>query len=175
MRYGSHFSEKMKNYLLFGGISKEEYDQVQKPVAEANHKALTYWSVLVSFFWIYCLLMSLEAEDYKMCRPAYAISLGCCILTFLYSRFLAKRFPDTLSLFKFIFRFSLLAGGVGIAVCQWNLRSLTMFAVAIILHSGYGPGKEYYFSGNLFVGAWKLHIVFCLRISDRQRDQQGTL
>ena len=132
MRYGSHFSEKMKNYLLFGGISKEEYDQVQKPVAEANHKALTYWSVLVSFFWIYCLLMSLEAEDYKMCRPAYAISLGCCILTFLYSRFLAKRFPDTLSLFKFIFRFSLLGGGIGIAVCQWNLRSLTMFAVAII-------------------------------------------
>ena len=53
----------MRNYLLFGGIRKEEYDQVKKPVAEANHKALTYWSVLVSLFLIYCILTSLKAED----------------------------------------------------------------------------------------------------------------
>ena len=132
MQYGSRFSEKMRNYLLFGGIRKEEYDQVKKPVGEANHKALTYWSVLVSFFWIYCLLMSLKAEDYGMCRPAYAAALGVCIFSFLCSRFVVPKFPDTLSLFKFIFRLSLLGGGVGIAVCQWNLRSLTMFAVAII-------------------------------------------
>lgn len=132
MKYGSRFSEKLKNYLFYGGISREKHDQVKGPVAEANHKALTYWSVLVSFFWIYCLLMSLKAEDYAMCRPAYAIALGICVFSFLCSRFLVTRFPDTLSLFKFIFRLSLLGGGVGIAVCQWNLRSLTMFAVAII-------------------------------------------
>lgn len=132
MKHRFPSSEKIKNHLFFGGISKEEYDQVKKPVAEANHKALTYWSVLVSFFWIYCLIMSLNAEDYAMCRPAYAIALGACIFSFLCSRFLVTRFPDTLSLFKFIFRLSLLGGGVGIAVCQWNLRSLTMFAVAII-------------------------------------------
>ena len=132
MQYGSRFSEKMRNYLLFGGIRKEEYDQVKKPVAEANHKALTYWSVLVSFFWIYCLLMSLKAEDYGMCRPAYAVALGVCVFSFICSRFVVPKFPDTLSLFKFIFRLSLLGGGVGIAVCQWNLRSLTMFAVAIV-------------------------------------------
>ena len=132
MQKGSRFAEKMKNYLLFGGISKEEYDQVHPSVAAANHKSLTYWSVLVSFFWIYCLVMSLNAEDYKMCRPAYAAALGVCIFVFLCSRFVLPKYPDTIFLFKFIFRFSLLAGGVGIAVCQWNLRSLTMFAVAII-------------------------------------------
>ena len=76
MQKGSRFAEKMKNYLLFGGISKEEYDQVHPSVAAANHKSLTYWSVLVSFFWIYCLVMSLNAEDYKMCRPAYTAALG---------------------------------------------------------------------------------------------------
>ena len=132
MKPGSNFPEKMKEYLLYGGISREDFRQVRKPVAEANHKALTYWSVLVSFFWIYCLLMSLKAEDYAMCRPAYAAALGICIFSFLCSHFAVPRFPDTLTVFKFIFRFSLLGGGVGIAVCQWNLRSLTMFAVAII-------------------------------------------
>ena len=79
--------------------------------------------------------MSLNAADYAMCRPAYAIALGSCIFTFLCSRFVIPRYPDTLSLFKFFFRLSLLGGGIGIAVCQWNLRSLTMFAVAIIAPS----------------------------------------
>ena len=132
MKDRSRLSEKIKSYLLYGGMSKAEYDQVKMPVAEANHKALTYWSVLVSFFWIYCLVMSLNAADYAMCRPAYIIALVCCILSFLCSRFLVTRYPDTISLFKFFFRLSLLGGGIGIAVCQYNLRSLTMFAVAII-------------------------------------------
>ena len=42
------------------------------------------------------------------------------------------RFPKTLPLFKYFFRLTLLGGGIGIAVCQPNLRSLTLFAVAII-------------------------------------------
>ena len=126
------FSERLKNYLRYGSISKAEYDQVHEPVAEANHKALTYWSVLVSFFWIYCLLMSLKAPDYAMCRPAYFAALMTCIFSFICSRFVVTRFPNTLTLFKFIFRLSLLGGGIGIAVCQWNVRSLTLFAVAII-------------------------------------------
>lgn len=132
MKDRSHLLDQIKKYLLYGGIGKEEYDQVRKPIAEANHRALTYWSVLVSFFWIYCLLMSIKAADYAICRPAYAVALCVCILSYLSSRFLVTRFPDTLPLFKFIFRLSLLGGGVGIAVCQWNLRSLTMFAVAIV-------------------------------------------
>jgi diguanylate cyclase (GGDEF)-like protein len=45
------------------------------------------------------------------------------------------RFPKTLPVFEFLFRFSLLGGGIGIAVCQPHLRSLTLFAVAIILPS----------------------------------------
>lgn len=132
MKDRSRLLKRTKEYLLYGGIKKEDYDHVQKPISEANHKALTHWSILVSFFWIYCLLMSLKAADYAMCRPAYAVALSVCIISYLSSRFLVTRFPDTLPLFKYIFRLSLLVGGVGIAVCQWNLRSLTMFAVAIV-------------------------------------------
>ena len=124
--------KKIKSVLFYCGSDKEEFGQVKQQVAEANLKALKYWSVLVSFFWIYCIVMSFRADDYRMCRPAYIISLSLCIFSYLCSRFLATRFPNTISLFKFIFRLSLLGGGVGIAVCQWNLRSLTMFAVGII-------------------------------------------
>ena len=132
MKDRQRFSERLKNYLRYGSIRKEEYDQVHDPVAEANHKALTYWSVLVSIFWIYCLLMSLKAPDYAVCRPAYFAALAVCVISFLCSRFVVTRFPKTLPLFKFIFRLGLLGGGIGIAVCQWNVRSLTFFAVAIV-------------------------------------------
>ena len=124
--------EKIKNNLFYTGIDKNAFKQIQNEVAAANLKALKYWSVLVSVFWIYCICMSFFARDYKMCRPAYIISLCSCIFSFLCSHFFIPRFPKTLPLFKFIFRLSLLGGGIGIAVCQWNLRSLTLFAVALI-------------------------------------------
>ncbi len=126
---------KIKNSLLYGGISKKEYDQVHDLIAEANYKSLQYWTSLVSMFWIYCLLMSLKAEDYAMCRPAYAIALGLCIFTYVSARLLVPRFPKTLPVLTCFFRLSLLGGGIGIAVCQWNVRSLTLFAVAIIAPS----------------------------------------
>ena len=127
-----NFLLTLKNHLLFGGINKKEYDQVRAPIAQANAKALRYWSILVSFFWIYCLVMSIAAADYARCRIAYAVSLGFCIFTFLCTQFVVKHYPKTLNLFMYIFRLSLLGGGIGIAVCQWDVRSLTLFAVAII-------------------------------------------
>ena len=132
MKNKQRFSERLKSYLFYGSIRKAEYNQVHEPVAEANHKALTYWSVLVSVFWIYCLLMSLRAPDYARCRTAYLSALTTCVFSFLCSRFVVTRYPKTLILFKFIFRLGLLAGGIGIAMCQPDVRSLTLFAVAII-------------------------------------------
>ena len=132
MKDKPRFGERLKSYLFYGSLPKEEYVQVLESVARANHKALTYWSVLVSLFWIYCLLMSLKAPDYALCRPAYLAALLVCVFCFLCSRFVVPRFPNTLTVFKFIFRLGLLGGGIGIAVCQWNMRSLTLFAVAIV-------------------------------------------
>lgn len=124
--------KKIKKDLFYCGIEKSEYEQVYNDIAAANHKALTYWSVLVSFFWIYCLIMSLFKDDYAVCRPAYAISLSCTVFSFICSRFIVTKFPSTLAFFKFFFRLSLLGGGIGIALCQSDVRSLTLFAVAII-------------------------------------------
>ena len=123
---------KFYNYLRYGGIDKKEYEQIKDSVAQANHKSLNYWSVLVSLFWIYCIVMSFFAPDYHRCRPAYIYSLAACVIIFFCSRFLVTRFPKSLQLFKFIFRLSLLGGGIGIAICQPDVRSLTMFVVAII-------------------------------------------
>ena len=104
--------EKIKNYFLYAGADKKQVDQIQDQIAAANLKALRYWSILVSLFWIYCLCMSLAAKDYERCRPAYLISLCSCVFIFLCTCFLIPRFSKALRLFKFIFRLSLLGGGI---------------------------------------------------------------
>ncbi len=124
--------EKLKNNFLYAGVSKEQFKQVQSQLEAANLKSLRYWSVLVSIFWIYCLCMSLFSTDYERCRTAYFISLCACIFSLLCSVFLLPRFSKLLWMFKFFFRLSLLGGGIGIAVCQWDLRTITLFAIAII-------------------------------------------
>lgn len=121
----------IKNYFLYLG-DKDEYKQIHSQVAEANLKSLRYWSVLVSVFWVYCIVMSFFVKDYSQCRPAYIISLGACAVTYFCALFIIPVFPKTLPLFRFFFRLSLLGGGIGIAVCQPDVRSLTLFAVAII-------------------------------------------
>ena len=126
---------KIASILLYGGLSREEYQRVKEPVAESNLRALTYWSVLVCVFWLYCLAMSLRAEDYALCRPAYTTALSLCILSYFFARYLVPRFPQALVPCMSFFRLSLLGGGIGIAVCQPDMRSLTIFAVSIMLPS----------------------------------------
>lgn len=126
------FFDKIKSVLLYCGTGEKEFKQVQSQVAAANHKSLMYWTILVSAFWVYCIIMSFFVKDYEMCRISYIISLGTCAFSYLCSRFLVPRFPKSLTLFKFLFRLTLIGGGIGIAVCQPYLRTITLFAIAII-------------------------------------------
>ena len=188
------FFEKVKNYLLYAGNDKEMFKQVKGQIDAANLKALRYWTVLVSFFWIYCLCMSLVAKDYKMCRPAYIISLCTCIVIYLCSRFVIPRFPNTLRLFKYLFRLSLLGGGIGIAVCQPDLRSAVAhfvcrrdhFSLHFYRQHGLFPGRsslracplyplgqKHDLPGYLLLGTGQLHVVLRFRTADRKLDQQG--
>ena len=125
------YREKIESVLFYGGISKEAYERVKQPVTESNQRAFKHWSALACFFWCYCLLMSLRAEDYTLCRPAYIVSLAVCIVTYLCYQLVMPRFPQALPVFVCLLRLSLLFGGIGIAICQ-NNRTLLLFAIAFM-------------------------------------------
>ena len=125
----------LKNILFYGGISEEAYERVRGPVAESNRRLLMYTAGLVSLFWLYCLLMSLKDPAYTLCREAYAAALVISIASFLYPRCLEKLLPRLLPVVIQVFKLSLVGAGVWIAVCQWDVRTITMFTTAIIVPS----------------------------------------
>ena len=53
---------KIESFLFYGGISREDYQQVKEPVGEDNRWSLVAWSVCAALFWIMSLLMSLNSE-----------------------------------------------------------------------------------------------------------------
>ena len=97
------FFEKIKKYIFYGGIDKKEFKQIHSQVAAANLKLLRYWSVLVSVFWIYCIIMSFFAKDYEMCRPAYIVSLCSCIVSFFLLQVFGAEIPEDTSLVQILF------------------------------------------------------------------------
>ena len=64
------WKEKLRQNLLYGGLKREDYEQVRETVAEHNRSATATWSTVLGGFWIYCLLMSLGDPAYANCRIA---------------------------------------------------------------------------------------------------------
>ena len=124
---------KAREDLLYGGLSREDYTQIRETVGEHNRHTLVIWSAVAGTFWIYCLFMSLNDKAYEQCRVVYAIALGCCILTMILGAFPAVRFRAIRFPLLVLFDMAFLGAGVGIAVCQPDARSITMFVSVILV------------------------------------------
>ena len=128
MRYAG----KLRRELLYGSLSREDFAMVREAVTEHNRKALVTWSLVLGGFWIYCLLMSLNNYDYNRCRLVYAGGLAACVVTLLYGLLLADRVKRLREPATVFFRMAFLVAGVGIACCQPDVRSITLFVSVII-------------------------------------------
>jgi len=125
--------ERIIRNLFYGGLSKEEYDRIREPVLEHNRHSLVTWSAVAGGFWIYCLFMSLASEAYANCRIVYAFGLVCCIFTMFCAAFPAVRFPKMRFPLLVLFDIAFLGCGIGIAIYQPDVRSITMFVAVIIV------------------------------------------
>ena len=124
---------KAAENLLYGGLSKEDYTQIRETVGEHNRHAMVIWSAVAGTFWVYCLFMSMHDKAYEQCRAVYAIALGCCIITMMLGAFPAVRFRSLRFPLLVLFDMAFLGAGVGIAVCQPDARSITMFVSVILI------------------------------------------
>lgn len=127
------YIEKVKKELFYMGLTQEQFQEVKAPIAEDNRRSIVAWSLCAVFFFLMSLMMSVNLEAYRACRTVYIGVLIISILTFGGASFLVKRFPWTLSPIMYVFEMSILGAGLGIALCQPDVRTVTLIAAAVIV------------------------------------------
>ena len=125
------------NELFYSGLSKEDFKRVSKPVAEVNRKSLMFFSIVSGVFWIAGLIIYLLQDNYIQCRYVYICAFIISMITLLLSTTLVKRYPRLLFPTLMLFNASLYAAGIGMAICQPDIRTVLMIAIVIIVPSGF--------------------------------------
>ena len=119
--------------LLYCGLEKEEFDNIQDLVSEDNRKTALVWSVISGLYWTYCFIMSFFNELYRLCRYVYVIALAAAVISLILTLLFTKKSRKMLIFVLYLLRISLLFAGVGIAYCQPEIRSVTMFVMAVVV------------------------------------------
>ncbi len=128
-------TSRLTKELFYAGLERKTFEQVAEPVRESNMKTLRGWSMSLSLFWIMSLFFSLKMENYAVCRMVYRGALLISISVFLGGQHAVKRFPWTLEPMMQLLQLSLLGAGIGIAVCQPDVRTATMVAAVLVIPS----------------------------------------
>lgn len=126
------FFKRIKNEIFNFGLSDEDFRNVRGMVANDNRQYLVSWSIGCSVFWLMSLILSFSKDSFQLCRFVYASALGVCFITYILGHFVIKRVPSLLTFSMFFFSLSHLAAGIGIAICQPDVRTVTMIALVII-------------------------------------------
>ena len=129
----SNFFQKIKQGILYNGLTREEYLQTKDSVAITNRSHLIAESIFLMSFWVLSLILALRDEAFYNCRYVYIAGLISCVICLLISLFAAKQFPQIIFPTVLFFEISMLAAGVGIAVFQPTVRSITMTAFALFV------------------------------------------
>lgn len=89
------------NYLLYGGVSKEEYDTIRPLVAEENHRVWKLVSIILEIAFIGLFVLAMIHPDYKDFTIGFGILAGTMILSVL--AFLVLLKPQSKALLPFIY------------------------------------------------------------------------
>ncbi len=125
--------EKIRKVMVYMGLREEEYYKVLEPIAKDNMRAIVAWSICTALFWIFTLILSLSEPAYTACRYVYVGALCISIITLIGSLFFAKRYPELRPLLINLLLMSVLGAGIGIAICQPDVRTASMIAFAVII------------------------------------------
>ena len=70
-----HFLNLINNELMYGGLTKEEFNQIIEPVEKHNHKNLIIWLVAVTLFWFSNLLTYNKPDPHETGEDCHCGSL----------------------------------------------------------------------------------------------------
>ena len=125
--------DKLTKTLIYCGLDKNDFNKIRDSVAKENRKTAFVWSITSAVYWAYCLTMSFFNADYKLCRYVYLVAFVTAAISIILSVFFSKKSRGVVCVIMYALRVSLLFAGIGIAYCQPDTRSVTMFVMTCIV------------------------------------------
>ena len=124
----------MAKELLYGGLSKEEFLQVKKPVAERNRKTLIIWAIGSGLFYIGAAFLY-DVWDSFLGVAILVITLAVSAITLTCALALSKRFPWITTAAIYLFELSVLGNAVALAVFHSPNRDCGTMVLAALMPS----------------------------------------
>jgi len=115
------------------GLEKEQFRRIKDSVYEDNKRSVFAWSVCAVVFWVMSLLMSLKSDAYSACRYVYISALVIALITLVLTKVMVRYFPRMLIFTTYLFEATILGAGIGIAICQPDVRTVSIIVFMVIV------------------------------------------
>lgn len=126
------FYNRIVNELIYGGLSKEDFQRVKESIDEKNRKTLSSVSIIVGLYWIASRFIY-GAPKYAFTRIVFIDSALFCLIILLCSLFLVKRVPWTLHPVMCCMSISFWGTSFALAFLQPDQRIATKIVAAMII------------------------------------------
>lgn len=125
-------TDTMRDFLLYGGLTREEYQQIGSEIQNSNRKGLLVFTAVASVFLIVMYALSFASQSVSHNRYLY---LGAALVTgavFMATKFLSGRHPRVLSVCIYVFISVLYIFGITLGTIS-NTDQLAVTFVATLL------------------------------------------
>lgn len=124
---------QIKKTLLYSTTIMDDDGKIRREILEENRRFAIVWSLVEIAYWIFSIVMSFRHAAYTRCRAVYIAGLVICLATLTGSTVFAKKRPGLIHPIMLIMHASLLGAGVGIALAQYDVRTIMLFATPLIV------------------------------------------
>lgn len=84
------FLQKFKDFILYGGISKDEYEELREEIHKSNIKNTIVFSALGVIAYVFLYIVDSNSDILAVMKTIHTICLfscfGVCVFTFVYSK-----------------------------------------------------------------------------------------
>ena len=128
--------DHIKNGLLYGGLTKEEFHQVKEPVRERNRITLIVWSIASGLFYIAAAFLY-NALEKPLGAGILVVTLATSAITLTCALFFSKRHPWLVTVAMYLLELSILGNGVALSVYHSPNRDCGTIVLAALLPSAF--------------------------------------
>ena len=128
--------DHIKNGLLYGGLTKEEFHQVKGPVQERNRVTLIVWSIASGLFYIVAALLY-NALDKPLGVGILIVTLVTSAITLACALFFSKRHPWLITVAMYLLELTILGNGIALSVYHSPNRDCGTIVLAALIPSAF--------------------------------------